>query len=184
MVLKTSETHPLRIDSVRIPGITGNIGITLCPGKKIESLFGGTWYRDLDTDMQVIKAWGTDALVTLLEDHEFEMMSVCELPDKVRKIGIKYYHLPIRDVSVPNNRFRWEWNRVGPELRAILISGGKLVIHCRGGLGRSGMIAAHLLVEFGTNPEKAIIMVKTARKGAIETPEQIEYVLQCVPDTI
>ena len=184
MVVKTSETDPLRIDRVEITGISGVIGITLCPGKKIDSLFGWTWDRDLDTDMQAIKAWGTDAFVTLLEDHEFEMLSVCELPDVARKLGMEYYHLPIPDVSVPDSRFKQEWNRVGPKLKEILKNGGKLVIHCRGGLGRSGMIAAQLMVELGTNPEEAIIAVRTARPKAIETSKQEQYVLQCAPDTI
>ena len=44
--------------------------------------------------------------------------------------------------------------------------------HCRGGLGRAGMISARLLVESGVEPEVAIAKVRAARPGAIETREQ------------
>jgi ADP-ribosylglycohydrolase len=45
-----------------------------------------------------------------------------------------------------------------------------------GGLGRTGTIAARLLVEFGVDPEKAIREIRMARPGSIETREQEEYV--------
>jgi ADP-ribosyl-[dinitrogen reductase] hydrolase len=55
-----------------------------------------------------------------------------------------------------------------------------VLLHCRGGLGRSGTIAARLLVELGENPRVAIDRVRRARHGAIETPAQEAHVLSCV----
>ena len=49
--------------------------------------------------------------------------------------------------------------------------------HCKGGLGRAGMVAARLLVESGYTPEDAIERVRAARPGAIETQAQERYVL-------
>jgi len=49
-------------------------------------------------------------------------------------------------------------------------------VHCRGGLGRSGMIAARMLVELGTPADEAIARVRSARPGAVETSEQVAYV--------
>ena len=57
-----------------------------------------------------------------------------------------------------------------------LRSGGDVLVHCKGGLGRAGMIAARLLVELGMAPEQAIREVRRARKGAIETPSQLALV--------
>ena len=51
-----------------------------------------------------------------------------------------------------------------------------IIVHCRGGLGRAGMISAHLLVESGIEPEAAIERVRAARPGAIETLRQEEWV--------
>ena len=54
----------------------------------------------------------------------------------------------------------------------MLRGGGDIVVHCKGGLGRAGMIAARLLVELGMAPEQAIKEVRNVRKGAIETLAQ------------
>ncbi len=49
--LKTSVSHPLCIDSVGVPNAKGLVGMTFCPGKRGESVFGGTWARDLNADV-------------------------------------------------------------------------------------------------------------------------------------
>ena len=54
--------------------------------------------------------------------------------------------------------------------------GAKVVVHCRGGLGRAGTVAACILVEAGYEPRLAMARVRRVRHGAIETPEQERYV--------
>ena len=178
-MIKTSVSHPLQIDEVRVPHAAGLIGMTLCPGKKIPGIYAGVWDRDLDLDMRAIKAWGAQALISLMEDNEFPELSVMELPDKTRACAMEWYHLPIRDVHAPDERFTEGWETVGPRIREILSDGGRVVVHCRGGLGRTGTVAARLLVEFGMKPKDAIKAVRKARPGAIETREQEKYVQQC-----
>jgi ADP-ribosyl-[dinitrogen reductase] hydrolase len=51
-----------------------------------------------------------------------------------------------------------------------------VLVHCKGGLGRAGTVAALMLLELGMTPSDAIRMVRQARKGAIETPGQEQYV--------
>jgi ADP-ribosyl-[dinitrogen reductase] hydrolase len=62
--------------------------------------------------------------------------------------------------------------------------GNRIVVHCRGGLGRTGVIAARLLIELGEAPDKALQRVRAARPGAVETPEQEDYVLRGVSNLI
>jgi ADP-ribosyl-[dinitrogen reductase] hydrolase len=83
-----------------------------------------------------------------------------------------WYHLPIVDVSLPEKDFERSWESAGEELRALLKRGADVVVHCRGGLGRAGTIAARLLVELGMDPKKAIATVRSARPGAVETSDQ------------
>jgi ADP-ribosyl-[dinitrogen reductase] hydrolase len=181
MTPNRSIISPLRIDAVTVPGTGGLIGMTICPGKDEYAGLGipsGPWKRDLDLDLQVIRDWQAQALVTLIEDFEFELLSVPELPEKVRALGIRWLHLPIVDVWIPDKMFEEEWETAGEELRQILREGGRIVLHCRGGLGRTGLVAARLLVEFGMEPREAIRRVRAARPGAIQTREQEEYVLR------
>jgi len=173
---KTSVTHPLQIAEVTAGAGFGRIGVTFCPGKKGPSLYGGGWYRDLGIDLDAIRDWGAATIVTLIEDHEFELLGVSELGDEVRHRSMQWLHLPIRDVSVPDAGFESEWRVAGEALRSQLRHGFDVLVHCRGGLGRAGMIAARLLVELGLEPSSAIASVRRARPGAIETSEQERYV--------
>ncbi|MFM2056138.1 MAG: hypothetical protein RLY71_523 [Pseudomonadota bacterium] len=176
--VRTSLTHPLRIDEVAVGPAGGRIGICLCPGKQGESLLGARWARDLDTDLAVIRHWRADAVVTLIEDHEFDMLSVAALGPQVRASGIAWHHMPIVDVQPPDYRFETRWRRSGPALLACLRHGGRVVVHCRGGLGRAGTVAARMLIELDTPAREAVARVRQARPGAIETSEQLDYVLR------
>jgi ADP-ribosyl-[dinitrogen reductase] hydrolase len=174
----TSHTHPLRIDDVDIPGVPGKIGITLCPGKVQSGAISGLWERDLWIDMQVVKSWGATAWLNLLTTTEMLNLKVRDLEVAVKGSGIRYFRLPIEDVDVPDATFEKSWETSGTQLREELLRGGKILIHCKGGLGRSGMIAARLIVELGAmTPEEAIRRVRFARSGAIETRAQERHVL-------
>lgn len=179
-MIKTSISHSLRIDEVKVPA-GGIIGMTLCPGKKIESMFSGVWERDLDIDLQTIRKWDAKAIVNLMEDHEYELLHIPDYLEKVKSYPMGFYHLPITDVNPPDERFAQRWVSVGPKLRQILLDGGKILIHCRGGLGRTGTVAAQLLVELGMPHEEAIKAVRNARPGAIENSKQESYVYSCKP---
>ena len=174
---KTSQTHPIRIEGVAVPGTTGVIGMTFCPGKvQKNALSGGAWERDLDTDLRAIQDWGATALVSLMEQHEYLELKVGDMPRHI-PAGIQHFQLPMPDGGIPDAAWEREWEQnAGPKIRAALISDKKIVIHCKGGLGRTGLLAARLLIEFGMPLEDAILAVRKARPGTIETPAQEEYV--------
>lgn len=84
-------------------------------------------------------------------------------------------------MGVPDETFETRWTYGGHRLRRRLARGERVVLHCMGGLGRTGTLAARLLVEFGVPPEDAIGRVREARPGAIENVGQEEYVRRCPP---
>jgi ADP-ribosyl-[dinitrogen reductase] hydrolase len=137
----------------------------------------GEWARDLSGDLNAIRDWGAAAVVTLLEREELEPLRVKDLGEEVSRRNMLWFHLPIVDVSIPEERFESEWDIAGEELRSILRSGRDILVHCRGGLGRAGTISARLLVELGIEPKTAIAIVRAARPGAIETSEQERFVM-------
>ena len=176
MPKRTSLSHPLQIDGMACGA--GTVGMTLCPGKQGKSNFGDPWERDLKVDMRAIVDWGATTLVSLMEAHEFPMLNVPGLGDTAERAGLEWHHLPIPDVEVPDDRFEPLWTYTGHVLRGKLRSGEKIVLHCRGGLGRTGMIAARLAIEFGTAPEESLHRVREARRGTVETRAQEAYVLR------
>jgi ADP-ribosyl-[dinitrogen reductase] hydrolase len=167
---RTSITHPLRIDALALGN--GHLGVTLCPGKKGDSVFGAPWDRDLDIDVDAIEAWGASAVLSLVEDHELDTLGVPRLGEAIETRGLEWHRFPIRDLDIPPPDAMARWRALSPRLHQIMEHGGRVVVHCRGGLGRAGMIAALLLIERGRSAPEAIIHVRAARPGAIETDGQ------------
>ena len=170
-----SEADVLRIDEVAYPGGPGRIGLTLCPGRRVPRRLPGPWDRDLGQDLAAIRDWPAATVVTLIEDHEFHLLEVESLAEGVRERGMQWLHLPIVDCRAPDARFVSAWPAVGPRLHRQLVEGENILIHCRGGLGRSGTLAAQLLIEVGVDCSEAIRQVRAARRYAIDSGEQERY---------
>jgi protein-tyrosine phosphatase len=97
---------------------------------------------------------------------------------------MEWVHLPIRDVGTPGPEFEEQCPAHSKRLRQRLDEGENIVVHCRGGLGRAGMVLARLLVESGVEPKAAMERVRAARPGAIETPQQEEWVRSSSPRSL
>lgn len=175
---RTSQTHPLQIAEACFAEGYGKIGITFCPGKKQKGAFTGDWERDLNLDLDMIEDWNAAAVVTLLEEHELASLGVKDIGDAVEERHMTWYNMPIRDVSTPDERFEISWQTTGEDLRAILRDGFNVLVHCKGGLGRAGMVAARLLIDLGMEAAAAIEAVRKVRPGAIETTAQLNYVMR------
>lgn len=173
MPIKNSRNSPLQIAEVLLGPDEGRLGLTLCPGKKDPSQ---NWDRDLKEDVRAIRAWGASTVVTLMEDHEFRLLDIENLEQEVRANGMDWMHLPIIDVSVPDQRFEDAWILTGARLHERLDAGDRILIHCRGGLGRTGLVAGRILVERGCDPGAAVRRVRAMRPGAIQTADQERYV--------
>lgn len=173
----TSEKSPLRIDEVPAPGTPGFIGMTMCPGKKDPFAAFGVWDRDLGADLHAIRDWGASTIVTLLQEHEFALLGLADFEAQVTG-AFRWHWLPIEDNNIPDSGFEQLWASAGTDLRQRLVAGERVLLHCRAGLGRTGLIAARLLVELGTPPPQALVTVRQARPGTVQTAQQERYVLQ------
>ena len=177
---RTSESSPLRVAAVSPGSGCGRIGITLCPGKTDPAGMSGPWARDLDADLDAIQHWGATAVVSLVTDEELDFLSVRDLPGAVRDRHMEWWHAPIPDGRPPGPDFEDTWAVAGEAIRDRLRLGFDVLVHCRGGLGRAGTVAARLLVELGASPDDAIRRVREARSPhAIETMLQEVHVTRC-----
>jgi protein-tyrosine phosphatase len=129
---------------------------------------GGDWLED------EIRAWreaGLDVIVSLLTPDEIENLDLLQEAEISQQNGLAFLSLPIVDRSVP----ALDSNTVQllEGIEAALDEGKRITVHCRQGIGRSGLIAASLLVARGTSPAVAVEQVEKARHVTIpETPEQ------------
>ena len=97
--------------------------------------------------------------------------------------GLEWIHLPITDMNGPDISFDNSWTKVVQNIVDRIHQGEHILVHCKGGLGRSGTIAALLLIELGIPNDKAIIQVRIARPGAIDIADQEKYILRYSPLT-
>ena len=173
--VRTSESDPICLDFLSDQTGLAAVGMTFAPGKKDRSVDDGLWFRDLTSDLERLRDfYGVATLVCLLEPPEFRMLGIPDYEAEVARLGLQLLHFPIRDGGVPTD-IPATSDLVGHILRAA-DGGGTIAIHCRGGLGRSGLIAACCLVTRDFTAAAAIAAVRLARSGTIETREQEGFV--------
>ena len=172
----TSTSNPLRIAEITAGTADGRIGITFAPGKQQPDGLTAAHQRDLGADLDVIAAWNAAAVVTLVEAHELDSLGITLLGTEVRRRHMQWHHWPIQDYGVPDGTFEAAWPARSAMLRSLLACGGRVLVHCKGGLGRAGTVSARLLVEGGMVPGDAIRAVRAVRPGAIETDPQEAWV--------
>ncbi len=176
--MKTSTSDPIRVDFIDLNGaglaIAGRIGLTIAPGKK-DTPRG--WDRDLGADLSRLRGeYDAHVLGSLMEEHEYVMLHVPELKTRAAAAGLDVRWFPIVDVDVPKSERMNEFSDYVDGLVAVARDGKTVVIHCRGGIGRSGTVAACCLVRLGLKVHDAIKATRTARPGAVETSAQEKWV--------
>lgn len=165
------------IAEVAMPVGGGRLGLRHCPGRgEVNPDAPPPWLR-VARDIQSIRDWGAEAVVTLMPDEELRRLGVGLLAQEAAAAGLLWLHLPIDDMDAPSWPFEQRWVYAGTRLRAMLRRGGQVLLHCRAGLGRTGTVAARLLVELGVPPAEAVAQVRHARPGAIQTAAQEKYVM-------
>jgi atypical dual specificity phosphatase len=85
-----------------------------------------------------------------------------------RARGLAWLRVPVPDFTPPT----LEQIEEGLAFVERSLAGGKVMIHCMGGSGRTGTFAACHWVARGLSADAAIARVKAANHRAIETPEQ------------
>lgn len=174
--MRTSQTHPLEIAFLPAELTAGGrLGMTLAPGKKQANAASGAWNRDLDADLGTLKDAGCGLLLSLIEDAEIEQLQIKDLPSAAARFKIALRRFPIPDVSTPRAPMS-EFAAFIDAAAGRLKERQTVIVHCKGGLGRTGLVAASILIRLGRNAADATHAVRAARPGAIETPSQEEYV--------
>lgn len=132
----------------------------------------GDWLED---EVAGWRGAGIDAVVSLLTPEEEQDLDLNREAEVVRARGMKFVSFPIPDRQVPSSQT--EMAAVVERVDADLSAGKNVVVHCRQGIGRAGLVGACLLVSKGISPEKAVKSLSAARGNAVpETEEQRRWI--------
>lgn len=161
------QQHPYSV--LNAEQVKGQLIFTPCPGTQDTSVAEA---------LDVLKEAGASALLTLMPTQELSQNDVENLPGQCQQRGIEWFHLPVEDDQAPGEPFKAAWDANRARIRQLLTDGKNIAIHCKGGSGRTGLIAAQLLIECGVPFHQAVRDVQVLRPRAIQHPAHIDYISQ------
>lgn len=162
----------LEINTITVGAKGGVIGMCCCPGRVEQHNDGVYRQRDLNEDLTMLGDWQPDLVISLVELHEFEFLGVAQLPEEFER-RFQWQHHPVRDLAAPSDAEGD--NSVLSQWFASVWRGDRILLHCAAGLGRTGTVAARLLMMAGENADAAIKCVRAARPGTIESVSQERF---------
>ncbi|KAL3049673.1 hypothetical protein OYC64_009013 [Pagothenia borchgrevinki] len=146
------------------------LGICALPGCKYKDI-----RRSLERDVEELQSQGVQDVFVFCTRGELSKYRVPSLLEVYGQRGFTVHHTPFPDGEAPPLELSC---RILEELQLSLQSSRRTVIHCYGGLGRSGLIAACLLLQLSVTmtPNKAIEILREHRGGgAIQTVKQYNF---------
>lgn len=141
-----------------VPLGRGAVGISPMPGAS----------GDYTPDLETLIAWRPDLVLSMTEPGELRG----PLPGDLARAGVAWLAFPVADMNAPTAQPAQNWAAVSTRAHGVLAAGGRLLVHCFGGCGRSGMAVLRLMVETGEAPDAALARLRRARPCAVETESQ------------
>jgi protein-tyrosine phosphatase len=135
---------------------------------------GGEWLED---EVAHWRRSGIDTVVSLLEEHEERDLDLSEEKLLVRARAMDFVSFPIVDRETPSSElaFITALDLVDRDLAA----GRNVLLHCRQGIGRTGLFAASLFLAQSFGPESAMERLSAARGLPVpETAAQRRWIEQ------
>lgn len=159
-------THPT--DTLKLNN-GATIILTPCPGTKTCSL---------TATLQQFKQQGVTAIISLTPMSEMKALNVAHMPELCKEQGILWFHAPVDDHQAPSEAFAAHWPNYNQKIHHLLDQQQTVALHCQGGQGRTGLLAAQLLIERGMSFEEAKTAVKAIKPGALTIEKQTDYLIK------
>ena len=133
---------------------------------------GGDWLSD---EMATWSREGVGTVFSLLTPDEETSLDLAG-----ESAAAQYHHLHFLSFPIPDRQVPTSPSELAKALENVeldLRQGRSAVVHCRQGVGRSGLVAVCLLINHGLSPQAAIDRVSAARGVAVpETAEQRQWI--------
>ena len=169
----TSLSNPLKVDFLETDPFD-RVGMTMLPGRK-KSVYN----RDLEADLKRLRLeLNVQALVTLIPRDELLRCQCQDILDIANGMGLETLYFPWRDKFIPNDIEAFHVFIC--RLQQYLQSNRRIVIHCNGGVGRTGTATACLIMkvlkENGNAPDDirfaSQLMRRARRPNMLKNPLQ------------
>ena len=119
--------------------------------------------------------WKPSLVITTTTRGELADAGAEALGKDIPESGARWLHMPIKDYGTPDEAFMKTWADTSAAVLSALNGRGRVLIHCKGGCGRSGMLALRLMVEAGEDAVDALLRLRKVRPCAIETDAQLRW---------
>ncbi|KAJ4498342.1 hypothetical protein C8R41DRAFT_878070 [Lentinula lateritia] len=135
--------------------ILGNMFMSSCPGKKVRlkgPVKGRSGVcRDLYADLQRMKDLAVGCVVCCLDDTELEFLGAPwpEYQAATNKIGLDVLRLPTPEGLAPALTPSLLDKELTTLIQNYTLRGIPVLVHCRGGVGRAGVISACWILKLG-----------------------------------
>ncbi|MGQ3487315.1 protein-tyrosine phosphatase family protein [uncultured Roseovarius sp.] len=126
-------------------------------------------------DMAHLHDWRPALVMTMLSHPELRATGHQDIGADLQDMGTRWMHVPVPDMGVPGPEAEEAWHKASNAALSALQGKGRVLIHCMGGCGRSGMAALRLMIEAGEAPGAALERLRAVRPCAVETPEQLDW---------
>ncbi|NNE52897.1 MAG: protein tyrosine phosphatase [Sulfitobacter sp.] len=134
---------------------------------------------DLPGAISAYATEGIEHIISLLEAEEARALGLSREEMLCSARGITFQSHPIPDFALPQEP---AFGALIWSLSNALSAGEAIAVHCRAGVGRSGMVAACTLIARGLSGETALQRVSEARGVSVpDTVAQRDFVLNFSP---
>lgn len=133
----------------------------------------GEWIED---EFQNISNFGINQIVSLLEVSESRDVGLQDEKLLSEKNGMQFTSFPIKDRGLPESVLKY--TELTKNLYHQIAGGKNTVIHCRAGIGRTGIVAAGVLLHCGFEPVEAFEHISAKRGIQVpDTQEQRDWLI-------
>lgn len=145
----------------------GQLILTPAPGSK------GT---DLTSSLDQLQQAECKLVISLMPSDELDRNGLADLKSQCEQRGMQWLQLAIDDDQAPTDSFEEALDQAWPVIDLHLNEQQNIAVHCKGGSGRTGLMAARILLRHGWTLAQAKASIQALRPNALCIQPHCDYI--------